>query len=126
MLAAMAAPAHAQQADAMMAKTRAVTERRACAAAAPGEVVVCGNRDTTPRYRLPLPTERPPETVVRGGDLANVELLKAPGDCGLRGPRRCSKREARSQGYGGGRDPITLAARLVGLAEVPVESPPRR
>lgn len=83
--------------------------------AADGEVVVCGGRRD--QYRLPLPVERGDGAAsgpIRGTGIA---ALTPPTPCGIfAGERRCGKAEAARYGYGGGRDPITLAARLAKAA----------
>jgi hypothetical protein len=40
--------------------------------------------------------------------------------CGIfQGERRCGKREAAQYGYGNGRDPITVAAKVIGALTDP-------
>lgn len=86
----------------------------ACAATAdPDTITICGGRKD--RYRLPLPDEREsvinPAPTDRGSGTA---ALRPSGRCGIfAGERRCGKAEARAYGYGGGRDPVTLAGRLL-------------
>ena len=77
----------------------------------PGEIVVCGQgRD---RYRLPLPRERGLVDRATGEASTGLAALTPPGACGIfAGERRCSKKEAAEYGYGDGRDPITVVARL--------------
>jgi len=101
-----------QSVEAMMERGRAIT--RGCPVEPADAIVVCGRTAPRSRYRLSLPVER--ESVPRppSGGLAAAEVLRMPGDCGPSGSRRCTRREALSQGYGGGRDPLTLAARLGG------------
>lgn len=82
-----------------------------CHSASDGaEIVVCGGRRD--RYRLPLPDERgQPEA--RGDAASGMAALTPATPCGIfAGQRRCTKREAARYGYGEGRDPITMLARL--------------
>jgi hypothetical protein len=88
-----------------------------CASAgAGGDIVVCGRRDGQDRYRLPQTGESEP--FARGRRIpgeaprASAEPLGfAP--CGIfAGDRRCSKRDMLEYGYGGGRDPLTVAGKL--------------
>ena len=76
------------------------------------EIVVCGKRRD--QYRLPLPRERTVSTErPRGEAQTGMAALTPPGRCGIfAGERRCNKREAAEYGYGKGRDPITILARL--------------
>lgn len=78
-----------------------------------GEVTVCARRGD--RYRLPLPAERDgalADGPVRGeSPRASVDGT-AP--CGIfAGQRSCDKREAARYGYGGGRDPLTVATKAL-------------
>jgi len=107
-------PALARDASAMMARARALTAADGCGASGGGgrgDILVCGGR--ADRYRLPLPRNADPATPPpRGDGLSGAEALNVPGDCGPFGRRRCTKREALLQGYGGGRDPLSLGLRL--------------
>ncbi|KQM67920.1 hypothetical protein ASE75_03330 [Sphingomonas sp. Leaf17] len=85
----------------------------ACAPVEGDTIVVCGARPD--RFRLPLPAEREPlanaASVDRGSGTA---ALRPSGDCGIfAGQRRCRKAESLGYGYGGGRDPVTFAGRLL-------------
>lgn len=76
------------------------------------EVVVCGNRRN--QYRLPLPSERPPLAATGGEGPSGTAALTPPGPCGIfAGQRRCLKREAAEFGYGQGRDPLTVAIKIM-------------
>lgn len=76
------------------------------------EVVVCGRGRNL--YRLPLPNERPQLPRTGGEGPSGAAALTAPGPCGIfAGQRRCSKREAEEFGYGKGRDPISVAIKVV-------------
>jgi hypothetical protein len=80
------------------------------AAATGGDVVVCGVRPD--RHRLPLPRQ------AAAGDTApeasGKSAITPNGRCGIfAGERRCSKREALAYGYGGGRDPVSVAVGVV-------------
>lgn len=78
-----------------------------------GEIVVCGARQD--RYRLPLPVERPSAERGRGEAQTGMAALTPAAPCGIfAGQRRCSKKEASEYGYGQGRDPLTIAVKLVG------------
>jgi len=112
----------------MIAKARTLTARSGCPAGSEDAIVVCGRADAGTRYRLPTPRERGARPDDRGGHTGG-ELLNTPGDCGPWGQRRCTRQEAATQGLGGGRDPVTQAARLVGRLLHPdgyVEVAPRR
>jgi hypothetical protein len=82
----------------------------------PDEIVICGARDPD-RYRLPIRDERSETSLY---DRANGDAPRASLDppssaaCGIfQGDRRCSKAEAALFGYGRGRDPLTLGARII-------------
>jgi hypothetical protein len=78
------------------------------------DIVVCGRRDAQDRYRLPLAaaSEVLGRRIPGESPRASAEPLSfAP--CGIfAGQQRCSKREMLEFGYGGGRDPLTVAGRL--------------
>lgn len=77
-----------------------------CAPVRNGEVVVCGSR--ADRHRLPLPRETSSADGTREAD--GLAAITPAGRCGIfAGERRCAKREALAHGYGGGRDPLTVA-----------------
>lgn len=88
-----------------------------CASAGAGDdIVVCGRRDGQDRYRLPQTGESEP---FAGGRRIPGEAPRASAEplsfapCGIfAGQRRCSKREMLEFGYGGGRDPLTVAGKL--------------
>lgn len=81
--------------------------------ASSGEIIVCGARQN--QYRLPLPVERSSAERVRGEALTGMAALTPAAPCGIfEGQRRCSKKEAAEYGYGQGRDPLTIAVKLVG------------
>lgn len=116
---APAAPATAQTAaEQALANSRVLPLLDPCAS--PGmrdEIVVCGKRGERDRYRLPQTGESEPFALGRriAGEAprASAEPLSfAP--CGIfEGQRRCGKREALEYGYGGGRDPLTVASKLI-------------
>lgn len=112
-----AVPAAAQTAaEQALANSRVLPRLGACASGEEGEIVVCGRRDTQDRYRLPRTGESEPFALGRRvpgeAPRASAEPLSfAP--CGIfEGQRRCGKREALEFGYGGGRDPLTVASKL--------------
>lgn len=74
------------------------------------EIVVCGRRSD--RYRLPQELRAEPSSA---SDRPRMPLSAndlAP--CGIfQGERRCGKAEAEKYGYGAGRDPITVARKLI-------------
>jgi len=74
-------------------------------------IVVCGKH--TDRFRIPEKLRNParpsasirPTMPLAAGDLA---------PCGLfQGQRRCGRNEAAQYGYGAGRDPITVALKVI-------------
>jgi hypothetical protein len=113
-----AVPAAAQSAsDLALANSRVLPTLDACApTGGEDEVVVCGRRGDQDRYRLPQLGETEPFAMGRRipgeAPRASAEPLGfAP--CGIfAGQRRCGKREMLEFGYGGGRDPLTVAGRL--------------
>lgn len=76
-------------------------------------IMVCGGRRD--RYRLPLPDAREPAAEIAPIDRGSgTAALRPSAACGIfAGQRRCGKAEARAYGYGDGRDPVTLAGRLL-------------
>lgn len=101
-----------------LANSRVLPLLESCAS--PGtddEIVVCGRRDGQERYRLPRTGQSEPfasgRRIPGEAPRASAEPLSfAP--CGIfEGQRRCGKREALDYGYGGGRDPLTVASRLI-------------
>lgn len=92
-----------------------------------GEILVCGRRGDSNRYRLPETGVDDPSSRYRRipgeAPRASAEPLTfAP--CGIfEGQRRCSKRESRDYGYGGGRDPLTVAGKLITALTDPDASP---
>ena len=87
--------------------------RLPCAEGTDGEVVVCGGRPD--RYRLPFPIEREPSGADPARTGTGLAAITPAGRCGIfAGERRCGKAEAAEYGYGGGRDPITVMAKLGG------------
>lgn len=81
------------------------------------EIVVCGKRSD--RFRIPKEfREQPPSSAPERSRLALSGDDFAP--CGIfQGERRCGKREAAEYGYGQGRDPITLAIKVIGALTDP-------
>lgn len=80
------------------------------------EIVICGSRRDPDRYRLPIRGERTAESRYdrARGDIGRATLDAAPAPCGIfRGQRQCGKAEMADNGYGGGRDPLTVGARIV-------------
>lgn len=114
-----AVPATAQTAsDQALANSRVLPSLDSCASRGiRDEIVVCGRRDGQDRYRLPRTGETEPFALGRRmpgeAPRASAEPLSfAP--CGIfEGQRRCSRREAFEYGYGGGRDPLTVASKLI-------------
>lgn len=112
----LAAPAEGQSIDRILQAAAERDAARNCGPEDEGELLVCGDPDRGARYRLPLPTTR---NVAETGAVAGEPPPPSTQDpflsgCGIfRGQRRCGKQEAAAYGYGGGRDPVTLAGRLV-------------
>jgi hypothetical protein len=101
-----------------LADSRVLPAVDPCASAGAGnDIVVCGRRDARDRYRLPQTGESAPFAMGRRipgeAPRASAEPLSfAP--CGIfAGQRRCPKREMLEYGYGGGRDPLTVAGKLI-------------
>jgi hypothetical protein len=100
-----------------LADSRVLPSLDSCASSrAGGEIVVCGRRDGQDRYRLPRTGESEPFAAGRRipgeAPRASAEPLSFA-QCGIfEGQRRCGKREALEYGYGGGRDPLTVASKL--------------
>jgi hypothetical protein len=110
-------PAGAQvTAEQALAQSAVLPALDGCTAAEPGEIVVCG-RGGDDRYRLPPIASGDPFEHGRRlpGDVPRPSagpLSYAP--CGIfEGQRRCGKQESLDYGYGGGRDPLTVASRLI-------------
>ena len=116
--AAISSPAAGQSAEEMIERAKSVAPVGRCRhSGSTDELVVCGNRAESDRYRLPLPAERP--SISRydraGGDMPRASTEAAsPLRCGIfEGERRCAKAEAAEFGYGNGRDPLTVAGKLL-------------
>lgn len=132
----VAPPAHAQSIDTILAAAARSEASTTCRETEEdGTILVCGRRDRSDRYRLPLPTQRAPGEIGAVAGEVPPPRVDSPylGGCGMfAGQRRCSRRESEAYGYGRGRDPVTLVGRLIakavdGDAEVgPVpDAPPR-
>lgn len=79
------------------------------------EIVVCGRGDPH-RYRLPIRDLRSIESRYERvpGEIGRATLDAAPAPCGIfQGQRHCGKREMADNGYGGGRDPLTVGTKLI-------------
>jgi hypothetical protein len=81
------------------------------------DLVVCGKRSD--RFRIPKELRKqPPSSPSHRSRLALSGDDFAP--CGIfQGERRCGKREAAEYGYGQGRDPITVAIKVIGALTDP-------
>ena len=92
-----------------------ITRPTACPDALDGDIVVCGRRNATERYRLPPSTRGSAiETQEMGSGASGASVLSGTGPCGIHaGQRRCSHAETASAGYGGGRDPLTFARKIL-------------
>ena len=117
-LAAVSFPAAAQlTAEEALARSRVLPSLDRCRPDRAGdEIIVCGRRGGDDRYRLPRTGEVDPADRHRRvpGEIARASaepLSFAP--CGIfAGQRRCGKQEMLDYGYGGGRDPLTVAGKL--------------
>ena len=117
--ASLASPGAAQTvSERALADSRVLPVLDPCASAREqGEIVVCGRASGQDRYRLQRLGEAEPFASGRHipGEppRPSAEPLSfAP--CGIfQGQRRCGKRESLDYGYGGGRDPLTVASKLV-------------
>jgi hypothetical protein len=112
-----APPAFAQSAEERIERSRALVMPARCREKAdPDEIVVCGARRDPDRYRLPIRNERTLESRYERvrGDIGRASLDAAPAPCGIfQGQRRCGKAEMADYGYGQGRDPLTVGAKIV-------------
>ncbi|MGZ8285111.1 MAG: hypothetical protein ACXW27_04735 [Allosphingosinicella sp.] len=121
-----AVPAAGQTvAEQALANSRVLPRLESCASPAAGdEIVVCGRRDGQDRFRLPRTGESEPfgRRIAGEAPRASAEPLGfAP--CGIfEGQRRCGTREALEYGYGGGRDPLTVASKLIAALTDPDSS----
>jgi len=79
------------------------------------EVVVCGRRGASDRYRVPRSVRSTDmEADGAGNGLSGTQILGGAGSCGMfAGQRRCTHSEAREAGYGGGRDPLSFGAKIL-------------
>jgi hypothetical protein len=79
------------------------------------EIVVCGRRDRSDRYRLPPSLRGEAEAGRRIPGLGPPTIDAEPhAPCGIfQGQRKCSKADAAEFGYGNGRDPITVVGKIV-------------
>lgn len=94
---------------------RLLLQLDACPRSADDEIVVCARRRGDDRYRIP---EMLRGQAVAGEPIAGVAPKSLDADpfapCGIfQGERRCNQKEAAHYGYGGGRDPLTVAGRIV-------------
>ena len=79
------------------------------------EIVVCGRRGDDDRYRIPEALRDQEQAGRRIAGVGRASLDAEPfAPCGIfQGQRKCSKAEAAQFGYGGGRDPITVAGKVI-------------
>lgn len=130
------APAAAQSLGEAISQERARLSgscRAETLAGAVSDVVVCARRQASERYRSPLPFEDVSPLAdgpVKGEPQSAAAALVPRVPCGpFAGQRQCSKAEALLYGYGGGRDPLSLAIGLVTRAvdpEAELPRPPKR
>lgn len=99
-----------------------------CGTGEAGDIVVCG-RSESDRQRVP-PSPRRPERGA-GGAVVENEMANAFAPAGARhecgifaGQRRCSKADMERSGWGGGRDPFTVARRIIGGPDSVVDPVP--
>lgn len=121
MIAAQAVASQSGAADphsrAGVAQFRIVPEAGRCSpVASREEILVCGPRRTNDRYRIPEEFRDPREAGARIGGVGSASLDAgvpvAP--CGIfEGQRKCDKAEAAEFGWGRGRDPITVAGKII-------------
>jgi hypothetical protein len=88
-----------------------------CVKANDEDITVCGRSTNDQGYRLPLPSERDgnAQFARRKGELPPPTTDAKPWvECGIfQGQRRCNKRDAAHYGYGKGRDPLTVASKVI-------------
>ena len=79
-----------------------------------GEVIVCGRRSDTERYRVPLMEATSSGRVA--GDVPRATTdVSPPGRCGMfQGQRQsCTRAEMEESGFYRGRDPVSAATRAI-------------
>ena len=87
-----------------------------CPTSPSGEIVICGRRRDSDRYRIPERFRNETERGDRQSGIGPVSLDPNPfAPCGIfQGERRCNKRDMADYGYGNGRNPIAVGARVLG------------
>jgi hypothetical protein len=116
----MAAPS-SLAAQSLAADTPIIARTSPCATGPEGEIVVCGRRQDDESYRLPpsFRDRRQPGDRVSGLPSASLDT-GAHAECGIfQHQRRCNKADAAEFGYGNGRDPISVIAKIVSEAAQP-------
>lgn len=80
------------------------------------EIVICGSRRGDERFRVPpSDTASQPGARHRGDAPSTMAGITPFAKCGIfEGQRRCGKKEMEAEGYGQGRDPITLMGKVIG------------
>lgn len=96
---------------------RIIPEADECRSTARGaEIVVCGRRGANDTFRIPQEFRDQREAGRRIGGIgsASVDPGGPVAPCGVfQGQRKCYKEEAAEYGWGRGRDPITVAAKII-------------
>jgi hypothetical protein len=117
LLGTLAQSALAQSAEERIERSRILVSLDRCRKTAdPEEIVVCGNRRDPDRYRLPLRSEESQVSLYDRANNVGRASLDVPSEapCGIfHGDRRCGKAEAALFGYGRGRDPLTVGAKVI-------------
>jgi hypothetical protein len=112
----VASPPLAEQGEHSSVRPPLVLDLNDCPPSDSGEIVVCGRPRGPERYRIPERFRNDRQPGDRIGGIGPVSLDPNPfAPCGIfQGERRCNKRDMADYGYGNGRNPIAVGARIIG------------